>query len=816
MEDRLILGIPGEGEDDAPKRRFATSELSARPRSFAILPFFSTAWAFILVRFFSAEDEGQAHSPPNSLPHPISRPRDDEDVTTQSIPETEGAEGNRIHNSGSFVKSVAVNGDFNAVLDLDLFTFMPGDRNAAPVRYSIPAVDHGLRSVKAPAVSKRPPAIANDNDASPGSGGQGTAPSEAPSQGPRDIVPGTTNSGSAGNQGPHHEDPNAGSDPQGSGSPSKNTNRRPIVTGPVYLSNGLVNQSIIITMGELLTGATDPDGDALAVQSLDVDSGALKWLGFNMWLFTPEADATGPVVFSYSISDGAETVLQSAHFEVLAPVGEEIEGTTGDDILLGTPYDDLIDAQAGNDIVYGREGDDVIHGGAGNDRLNGGDGDDILWGGGGNDILFGGNGNDILFGEDGDDILFGEDGADLLIGGIGNDALHGGSGNDNLDGGDGSDTLDGGDGNDILDGSQGDDTLDGGAGNDILVGSDGSDGLDGGTGNDALHGGSGNDTLDGGVGSDTLDGGDGNDILDGGQGDDTLDGGGGNDILVGGDGSDVLDGGTGDDALYGGAGVDNLFGADGGDTLDGGDDDDVLDGGDGNDELDGGDGDDVLIGGMGDDAIDGGAGNNSIDAGGGCDIIHLSQLGGANIIDGGDGVDLLDLSDIDVDSIVDLLGGWAEIDGSELSSLFEIENVRGGAGKDRLVADADVNIIVGGAGNDTFIFRNLDALTNEGGPCDQISDFTVGDRIDLSRLNGEVDGFADQKLFFAGLASASPNEIGAIRFEHRFITDDEEVTLVSGHLSQDGDKDFVLVLEGHHDLTENDFILAARALDGDS
>ena len=753
MEDRLILGIPGEGEDDAPKRRFAASELSARPRSFAILPFFSTAWAFILVRFFSIEDEGQAHSPPNSLPHPMSRPRDDEDVTTQSIPETEGAEGNRIHNSGSFVKSVAVNGDFNPALDLDLFTFMPGDRNAAPVRYSIPAVDHGLQSVKAPAVSKRPPAIANDNDASPGSGGQGTAPSDAPSQRPGGIVPGTANSGSTGNQGPDHEDPNAGSDPQGSGAPSKNTNRRPIVTGPVYLSNGLVNQSIIITMGELLTGATDPDGDALAVQSLDVDSGELKWLGFNMWLFTPEADATGPVVFSYGISDGAETVLQSAHFEVLAPVGEEIEGTTGDDILLGTPYDDLIDAQAGNDIVYGREGDDVIHGGAGNDRLNGGDGDDILWGGGGNDILFGGNGNDILFGEDGDDILFGEDGADLLIGGTGNDALHGGSGNDNLDGGDGSDTLDGGDGNDILDGGQGDDTLDGGTGNDILVG---------------------------------------------------------------GDGSDALDGGTGDDTLYGGAGNDNLVGADGSDTLDGGDDDDILDGGDGNDELDGGDGDDVLIGGMGDDVIDGGAGNNSIDAGGGCDIIHLSQLGGANIIDGGDGVDLLDLSDIDVDSIVDLLGGWAEIDGSEHSSLFEIENVRGGAGKDRLVADADVNIIVGGAGNDTFIFRNLDALTNEGGPCDQISDFAVGDRIDLSRLNNEVDGFADQKLFFAGLASASPNEIGAIRFEHRFITDDEEVTLVSGHLSQDGDKDFVLVLEGHHDLTENDFILAARALDGDS
>ena len=140
-------------------------------------------------------------------------------------------------------------------------------------------------------------------------------------------------------------------------------------------------------MGELLTGASDPDGDNLIVRSLEADSGELRRIGLERWLYTPADGQTGAVAFHYQISDGVEIVQQSAHLDVKDPIGESIAGTEGDDVLTGTPYDDVIDARGGSNIVYGREGIDIIHGGDGDDRLIGGDGNDVIWGGRGNDVL---------------------------------------------------------------------------------------------------------------------------------------------------------------------------------------------------------------------------------------------------------------------------------------------------------------------------------------------------------------------------------------------------------------------------------------------
>ena len=41
-------------------------------------------------------------------------------------------------------------------------------------------------------------------------------------------------------------------------------------------------------------------------------------------------------------------------------------------------------------------------------------------------------------------------------------------------------------------------------------------------------------------------------------------------------------------------------------------------------------------------------------------------------------------------------------------------------------------------------------------------------------------------------------------------TGEEEITVVAGRFGDDEDPTFELVLHGHHDLTEQDFILAAR------
>ncbi|BAZ32395.1 hypothetical protein NIES4074_49000 [Cylindrospermum sp. NIES-4074] len=89
-----------------------------------------------------------------------------------------------------------------------------------------------------------------------------------------------------------------------------------------------------------------------------------------------------------------------------------INGTNGNDILIGTNGKDTLNGLGGNDIIFGLGGKDKINGGSGNDILNGGTGDDTLNGGSGNDILNGDTGNDTLLGSSGNDTLNGGIGTD--------------------------------------------------------------------------------------------------------------------------------------------------------------------------------------------------------------------------------------------------------------------------------------------------------------------------------------------------------------------------------------------------------------------
>jgi Ca2+-binding RTX toxin-like protein len=134
------------------------------------------------------------------------------------------------------------------------------------------------------------------------------------------------------------------------------------------------------------------------------------------------------------------------------------------------------------------------------------------------------------------------DNDDKVIGTITADQIDGEGGNDSISGWDGNDVLSGGSGNDQLDGDNGDDQLDGGAGNDRLSGDNGNDHLSGAEGDDILSGGSGNDSLSGGLGNDYLNGSSDDDVLDGGAGNDQLIGESGNDTyLFGlGDGQDII------------------------------------------------------------------------------------------------------------------------------------------------------------------------------------------------------------------------------------------------------------------------------------
>src|SRR6266404_1806351 len=71
-----------------------------------------------------------------------------------------------------------------------------------------------------------------------------------------------------------------------------------------------------------------------------------------------------------------------------------LNGTEGNDTLIGTADADTINGLGGNDFLAGDSGDDSIVGGSGNDTIYGDGGNDWLEGGSGNDLLSGGGGQD--------------------------------------------------------------------------------------------------------------------------------------------------------------------------------------------------------------------------------------------------------------------------------------------------------------------------------------------------------------------------------------------------------------------------------------
>jgi Ca2+-binding RTX toxin-like protein len=286
-------------------------------------------------------------------------------------------------------------------------------------------------------------------------------------------------------------------------------------------------------------------------------------------------------------------------------------------------------------------------------------------------------------------------GTPTIIGTSGRDRLTGTDGHDIFDAMGGNDRMDGRDGDDIFlaAGEAGFDTYIGGAGLDAIQGSAGDDviGIAGQTG--LL---SGIESIDGGAGFNILRLTNGSNILD--LSDVTvaninlIDAGGGHDTVIG---------SAGDDVIMAGGGRDRLFGNGGNDTF-------QFAIHSGRDTYNGGSGFDTILGSSGDDILrldNGSADLVSIEAialGDGLDSIRLSP-----------GDDVLDLSGIAVSGV---------------------DRIQAGAGNDRIVASFADDTLYGGAGQDTFVFR-------EGFGNDTIADFRISrggtrpsDSIDLSDL----------------------------------------------------------------------------------
>jgi len=319
--------------------------------------------------------------------------------------------------------------------------------------------------------------------------------------------------------------------------------------------------------------------------------------------------------------------------------GDIINGTTGEDTILGGNLGNVISSGSGRDSVDSGNGDDAIYLGAASDTLNAGAGDDTA------------------DGASQEDIMNGEAGNDSLIGGSGNDTINGGADADTLSGDNDDDVFIVADlthstttASDLIEDYTIDDdyillsdagltgigagasevtitdngsqtfidhnsssfrvTLDGvyTTSNldllfgDIFYGTTATDSIVGTAFGDVFKGLDNNDTIEsqdedsilGGAGDDTIDGGDDSDTIDGGEGKDIIIGGGSNDSLIGFRGDDTISGDAGNDTIFGNADHDSLDGGNGNDIINGGDNSDVINGEAGQDSLTGGAGADVF------------------------------------------------------------------------------------------------------------------------------------------------------------------------------------------------------------------------------
>ncbi|MDC0933511.1 calcium-binding protein, partial [Arcobacteraceae bacterium] len=476
---------------------------------------------------------------------------------------------------------------------------------------------------------------------------------------------------------------------------------------------------------------------------------------------------------------------------------ENLEGSDGDDILIGNSDENTLIGRDGKDTITGGSDNDTLFGGtvtfnsdgtintfvdtevdtadyststsgivvdmnvAGEDDsvLNTGtvtnDGfvySDTLYG---IENIIGSESNDTIIGDVDDNVsntFYGEGGDDTLIGG---------SGDDRLDGGDSTifgDTADYSQRTESINATTLSVTVDLDAN-----GFDASDEVDtlvnienitGGSNDDTITGDTGVNTLIGNAGEDTLQGGSGNDYLDGGDDIDTVSyqyiTSSSNKVVV-----DlakvkdhVLESISGDNYTDNLKNIENVIGSFGDDEITGDTNANTLTGGSGDDILDGGgvstSGTDSLIGGDGDD--------NFIVSNIGATVYDGSlDAGGSDV----DTVDFSKIASSSTDTVnVDLVSGSFTLNGNAVSgtTFIGIEGAIGGAGDDTIKGTSTANSLVGGTGDDTLIGNGASSGTDyinggEGGEIDgdfvSFSNESSNISVDLSIDTVQTSGVGD-------------------------------------------------------------------------
>ncbi|MGE0503572.1 MAG: DUF5801 repeats-in-toxin domain-containing protein [Rhizobiaceae bacterium] len=139
---------------------------------------------------------------------------------------------------------------------------------------------------------------------------------------------------------------------------------------------------------------------------IDADGADDLRIRYNGQTITVVNQYDGAPIKFLTISGGGSFHGYTSPSTSYAFVSTGLEGTAGEDLIVGTSAGGTLNGLGSNDLLFG---------GSAVDTLNGGDGNDLLVGGAGNDTLNGGNNGDTLVGGADDDTMTGGAGLDRFV-----------------------------------------------------------------------------------------------------------------------------------------------------------------------------------------------------------------------------------------------------------------------------------------------------------------------------------------------------------------------------------------------------------------
>jgi VCBS repeat-containing protein len=157
-------------------------------------------------------------------------------------------------------------------------------------------------------------------------------------------------------------------------------------------AHGVLANDTDIDLGDTLS-VTAVGATAMTAKGISIPGqfGTLTMKNDGSYTYTANSNATvagGGVpqdTFNYTVSDNhGGTAISSVTFTVFPNGTTYMQGTDGNDTLVGGSKPVALDGGGGQDSLVGGSGADILIGGTGNDTMTGGQGDDVFVFGSGN------------------------------------------------------------------------------------------------------------------------------------------------------------------------------------------------------------------------------------------------------------------------------------------------------------------------------------------------------------------------------------------------------------------------------------------------